>query len=129
MSTDTNTLVRAYIKLRDARAALKQTFDAEDKALKANQDRLEAAMLQILHTANAESIATEAGTFYRQEEITPRGDDWDALYKWISDNNAFEALERRIKKTFVREFMDVHDGALPPGVSVYREFVARVRRA
>jgi hypothetical protein len=38
-------------------------------------------------------------------------------------------LEKRIKKTFVQEWMDAHEGTPPPGVNVYREFVVRVRRS
>lgn len=126
---DTNKLTRAYVKMREARAALKRDFDVQDKALRAQQSLLEATMLRVLHEANADSVRTESGTFYRQEDVTPRGDDWDAFYAWVVETNGFDALERRIKKTFIREYMELHEGALPPGVSVYREYVARVRQA
>lgn len=125
---DTTKLAKAYIKLRDARTELKRTYDEQDGALKAKQERLEAEMLKFLNANEMDSVKTAAGTFYRQEEITPTGSDWDAFYKWIADNDAFDALERRIKKTFVREYMETNNGAIPPGVSVYREYVVRVRR-
>ena len=126
---DINALTKAHVRIRDARAALKKTFDAEDGVLKAKQERLEGEMLRILQQGNVDSIKTDSGTFYRQEDITPRGDDWDAFYQWVAANDAFDALERRIKKTFVKEYMETHDGAIPPGVSVYREYVVRVRRS
>ena len=46
----------------------------------------------------------------------------------MKQNDAFDALERRIKKTFVSEYMENNGGAIPPGVSVYRQYAVRVRR-
>jgi hypothetical protein len=129
MSVDANALTRTYVKIRDARAALKKTFDAEDQVLKAKLDRLEAEMLRVLNETNTESVATDSGTFYRQENMVPSGADWEAFYRWVSEHQAFDALEKRIKKTFVQDWMDGHDGTPPPGVNVYREFVVRVRRS
>ena len=126
---DISTLTKAYVKIRDARGALKKQYEEEDIKLKAKLERLEAEMLRFLQENNTDSVKTVHGTFYRQEEITPTGADWDALYKWIAQNDAFDALERRIKKGFVKEYMETHEGGVPPGVSVYREYVVRVRRS
>jgi hypothetical protein len=126
---DFKKVVSAHVKLRDARAKLKKEFEAADKELKEKQQRLEAVLLNHLNETHADSMKTEAGTFYRQEEITPTGSDWDAFYKWVADNDAFDALERRIKKTFISQYMEANKGGVPPGVSVFREFVVRVRRS
>lgn len=125
---DTTKMAKAYIKLRDARTELKREFEGKDSELKAKQERIEAEMLKFLNANEMDSVKTTAGTFYRQEEVTPTGSDWDAFYKWVAQNDAFDALERRIKKTFIKEYMEMNGGAIPPGVSVYREFVVRVRR-
>lgn len=121
-------ITRAHINLRDARSELKKKYEADDKDLKEAQGKIEAAMLDHLNKNGMDSVRTEAGTFYRQEEITPSASDWSALYDWIKDNDAWDALERRIKKTFIKEYAETHEGGLPPGVSVYREYVMRVRR-
>ena len=126
---DTNKLVKAFVAIRDARSEAKKIFEAGDSALKAKQERLEAEMLKFLLDTKTDSVRTEHGTFYRQEDIIPRGEDWDAFYKWVAKNDAFDALERRIKKTFVAEYMAANKGKIPPGVSVLREFVVRVRRS
>lgn len=120
--------MNAYIKIRDKRSEIKKAFDAEDTALKAKLTLLEGAMLQTLNSTNSDSIRTDGGTFYKQEDVTPSGSDWAAFYDWVKQNDAFDALERRIKKTFITEYMEANDGAIPPGVSVYRQFVCRVRR-
>ena len=126
---DLNKLVRVHIKIRDARAKLSEEFKASDAELKANQERIEGELLRTLQEQSVDSMRTEAGTFYRQEEIKPSASDWDAFYKWIAENDAFDALERRVKKDFVKAYMADHEGGLPPGISVHREYVARVRRA
>lgn len=125
---DTAKMVKAFVKLRDARTALKREFEDKDNALKSKQELLESQLLKFLNENEMESVKTPHGTFYRQEELTPTGADWDAFYKWIAQNDAFDALERRIKKTFIKEYMETHSGGIPPGVSVYREYVVRVRR-
>lgn len=126
---DVNRLTKAYIKLRDARSELKKDWEKEDAKFKEKLEKIEGALLQFLNETQQNSSKTDSGIVYRQEEITPTGADWDAFYGWVAKNNAFDALERRIKKTFIREYMDAHDGGIPPGVSVYREFVVRVRRS
>jgi len=125
---DVNRLTRAFVHMRDARLKLKSHFEKQDRAIKAKQAVIEAAMLDFLNTHNLDSAPTEAGTFYRQKETTPTGSDWDAFYKWVKEQDAFDFLERRIKKTAINDYMEEHDGAIPPGVSVFTEFVVRVRR-
>ena len=126
---DVSKLARAYVKLRDARAEVKKTFEATDNDLKAKMAMIESEMLRQLQTNNIESIKTEAGTFYRQEELTPSGSDWGAFYDWVRAENAFDFLEKRIKKGSIKEYMEQHEGQLPPGVSVFKEWVVRVRRS
>lgn len=125
---DLGTVTKAHINIRDARSALRKQYEEEDAKLKEAQLKLESAMLDHLNRHGMDSVRTAAGTFYRQEEITPSASDWNALYDWIKDNDAWDALERRIKKTFIKEYQEAHGGGLPPGVSVFREYVVRVRR-
>jgi len=127
--TDLNTIVAEYISLRDHRADVKKEFDTKDQELKDQLEQLENKMLSHLHDMGATSIKTDAGTIYKQENITPTGSDWEIFYSWVVANDAFDALEKRIRKTFIKEYMDTHEGSIPPGVSVYREYVARVRRS
>lgn len=126
---DINKLVRAHLAIRDKRKELTAAHDEVDNDLKQKQSRLEAEMLRFMQESDTESIRTESGTIYQQESLKPAAADWSAFYEWIKENDAFDALEKRIKATFVKEFMEENDGETPPGVSVHREYVARVRRA
>lgn len=129
-TVDLAKVTSTYVKIRDARGELKRAFEAEDAELKAKLEKLEGFMLQHLNTHGMESVRTEGGTFYRQEDVRPNIVDDVAFYSWIKQNDAFDALERRVKKTFVTEFMETHEGGLPPpGINVSREYVVRVRKA
>lgn len=125
---DYNQYVKVFLKIRDKRSELKRAFEAEDNALKAKAELIEGELLKFLNTNKVDSSRTDAGTFYRQEDIQPSGSDWGAFYDWIAENQAFDALERRIKKTFVSDYMAENGGALPPGISVYRQYKVRVRK-
>jgi hypothetical protein len=122
---DVQRIMHAYMAIRAKRAELSK----QDTELKEQQEKLSNAMLKLMQDQNVSSLRTDLGNVYKQEEITPACSDWDAFYRWVAENNTFEALERRIKKDFVKEYMASNEGALPPGVSVYREYVARVRKS
>lgn len=121
--------VKAYVKMRDTRAANKKAFEEQDEKIKTDMAKIEFVLLKHLQEVGADSIATPHGTFYKQLEILPTGQDWDAFYKWIIKEDVVgEALERRIKKTFIAQYMEANEGKVPPGVNVLREYVVRIRR-
>lgn len=126
---DFNQITKAFLNMREARAKLRKDYDEQDGVLKESQRKLENLMLDHLNASGMESVRTEAGTFYKQESLKPSGSDWEAFYRWIVENDAWEFLERRIKSASIKEHMEMHDGALPPGVSVHREYQVRVRKS
>lgn len=126
---DHEKLVRVYLNIRKARDENTRLYKEKDAELKAEMEKVESAMLMTLQETNSSSIKTDSGIFYKQEEITPTGADWDAFYHWVAQNDAFDFLEKRIKRTAVKEYMEAHEGGIPPGVSVFREYCVRVRRA
>lgn len=125
---DINKMTKVYVRIRDARAAATKVYEDADRKLKEQLEMAGNQLLKYLQDNKIQSLRTDAGTVYTEEDLKPSASDWDALYAFIVEHNAFEALEKRIKKTFVKEYMEANDGALPPGVSVHREHVARVRR-
>lgn len=125
---DIEKVVKAFIKIRDTRSANKAVFDEQDRKLKEDQELLANMLLDFLNKNGLQNVSTEGGIVYKQESITPTGADWGAFYDFIKKNDAFEALEKRIKVGFIKEYMDAHDGGVPPGVSVYRSYEAKIRR-
>ena len=127
-AVDTKRIVSAYLKIRDAKNALVRAHEEEKAKLDSKIELLEQALLKFLNDHKMDSAKAGAATFYKEEEITPAGSDWDRFYKWVKKEDAFEALEKRIKKTFIKEYMEANDGAIPPGVTVHRTYAVRVRR-
>lgn len=126
---DLNRVVQAYNAIRDARTARRHAWEKEDLALEADQTTLKQVLLQLLNEQGASSIRTDAGTIIRSLKVKPSAADWGAFYEWIaSDPERFEALEKRIKATFISEYMEANGGMLPPGVNVHREYEVSVRR-
>lgn len=126
---DVSEMVDLYQQIVEERRELKRKFDEEERALKADEERIKLAILGFMQKNNVKSIKTDSGTAFQQEEIIPTGSDWQAFYDWVAQNHAFDALERRIKKTFIKDYMENHDGDTPPGVSVLRELTVRIRRS
>lgn len=124
---DCEKIVKAYLKLRDARTTLRKQFEAEDGKLEAHQDLLEKEMLRFLDSTGGKSFATTLGTFYKSVDVKPMASDWSTIYRWATENDGFEILQKRLTKTFITKYMESHDGHPPPGVSVSREYVVNVR--
>lgn len=122
-------VTETYIKIRDARAQLKREYEAKDKEYVDQMDMLEAFLLSVVDNLGIESMKTAHGTVIKSISIKPSCGDWNAFYTWIADNRAFDALEKRVKKTFIIDYMNDNKGDLPPGVSVHREYEITVRRS
>lgn len=122
-------VAQAYTAIRDARTAKRHAWEKEDEALEADQDKLKALMLQVMNESGAQSVRTDYGTIYRTQKLKPSAADWNAFYDWVmQDRDRFEAIEKRIKATFIQQYMDDNNGELPPGVNAHREYEVAVRR-
>lgn len=124
---DIGDLVELQQQIKAARSEAKRAWEAEDNAMKADEERIEMAILKFLMDNNIKSVRTDHGTAYQQEDIIPNCSDWNVFYNWVIENNALDALEKRIKKTYVKEMLE-NTGELPDGVSIIRQNVVRVRR-
>lgn len=123
------TVMQAHNAIKDARTVKRHAWEAEDAELEADQNKLKALLLDHLNKTGSKSIATDFGTAYRTEKIKPSAADWAEIQRWIVENDAFDLLEKRLKSTFIKDFMDANEGRIPPGVNVHREFEVSVRRA
>lgn len=127
-SVDLAELSATYIKIREAKLARKHAWEAEEADYDKKLDMIEGYMLRHLNQHGMESVRTEGGTFYKQEKIRPNIVNDVDFFAWIKQHDAFDALERRVKVGFIKDFMGEHDGGLPPGLTVSREWEVVVRR-
>lgn len=127
-------LVKVRNKIDGARKDATKAYETKDGELKAQLEKIDVALLAALDKAGLKSAKTEHGTVYKQIEIQPIGNDWSLFYGWImEDVDRMDFLQKRIKVTSITDYMDAHkddddNPLLPPGVSVMRKYVARVRK-
>jgi hypothetical protein len=128
MAVDWEKIVRVHNRIKAELSEEQRKWEDTEAKLKGKLEEITNFMLSALNESNMDSVKTAAGTFYRSEKLVPTGADWGAFYRWVAENDAFDALERRIKATFITQYMADHDNALPPGVSVFRQYKVGVRK-
>jgi hypothetical protein len=121
-------LAKVYLKIRDARDILKRNYEAEDDKIKSQMEILEAEMLSLCKASNAESIKTKEGTIIRSVKTRYWTNDWDSMYKFIKEHDAFGLLEKRIAQTNTKNFLSENPEILPMGLNLDSEYTVTVRR-
>jgi NTP pyrophosphatase (non-canonical NTP hydrolase) len=129
-SVNAEELVEVFMAIRSQREAILREYEAKDAALKSDIAKIEAALLEVCNSINANSINTKHGTVMRKLNERFFCQDWDNFYKFVLDNEAPQLLERRISQGNFKEYMTNHsDDGLPPGINVMREYGVSVRKA
>jgi hypothetical protein len=123
------TLVKAYIKLRDAIADAEEAHKAKMEAYKQQFDTLASSLLAICNAINADSIRTPYGTISRKVTTRYWTNDWDSMRKFIKEHDALDLLEQRIHNGNMRQFLDENPDLLPMGLQVDSRYGVQVRRA
>jgi hypothetical protein len=108
--------IKAYIKIRDEIAAIEKAHKEHVSGLKKNLDKLESFMLQQTQEQNVTSFKTEYGTAFVQKKDSATVADWDALFGFVLENEAYDFLEKRVSKLAVRSHLEANK-ELPPGVN------------
>ena len=123
-----DSIVAAYVKLRDTISDKEETHKEEIAALKEQLDELSSALLEICAAQNIDSMRTAAGTVSRRVTSRYWTSDWESMYRFINDNAAPWLLERRISNTMMQQFLENEPDLTPPGLQADRKFVVSVRR-
>jgi hypothetical protein len=129
MDVTADKLVRVYIKMRDKRAALKASYEADDNQIKEQMALVEQHLLDVCKSTGAESIKTEHGTAIRSVQTRYWTGDWAAMHKFIRDNNALDLLERRISQLSMKTFLRENPDLMPVGLNVDNKYTVTVRRS
>ena len=128
-SLSASKLSSIYLKIRDARAELKSKYEEEDKQLEAQMDVVEAKLLEICRDTDADSIKTQAGTVMRRVAIRYWTNDWDSMYNFVKENDAYGLLERRVHQTNMKQFLEENPDKFPKGMLLDSQYKITVRRS
>lgn len=125
---DMNAAIDHYINLRDYKAKL----DAEHKARVAEVDaqmkNAEAFFLHHMNETGQKNAGFASGTVIVGEKVMPGFADKAAAMQYIKDTDSMALLSVRLSSTAVKEYMEAHNGELPPGVKVAVERTVSIRR-
>ncbi len=123
----TEKLVRAFIRIRAKRAALTRDFTVVDDELKGKLRQVENEMLRRAQAEGLKGFTTLVGTTYTKEDQHVSIADPDEYMKFVLETGDLLFYEQRPSLGHIREYQKEHDGALPPGVRMFRELRMRVR--
>ena len=122
-------LAAIYIKIRDAKDDLTQTYKAKTADLDEQLGVLEQQMLDTCKEQGMDSIRTKHGTIIRSVKSRYWTNDWDSMYSFIEETGAYGLLEKRIHQTHMKEFLSENPDLFPKGMNVENEYTVLVRRS
>lgn len=120
--------VAAYIRLRDYKKAAEEEFKNSLKRVIDAMEKLEGELLNDLNASGANSLSCDAGTVYKNTQLSATVENREAFREYVVKNDLWEAMDIKANKTFVKEFME-REGAPLPGVKVTQIATVGVRRS
>jgi hypothetical protein len=124
-----DTLASVYLKMRDARDAVRREAEAKEKEIQEQMDVIEQQMLDACKTLGADSIRTPFGTIIRSVKSRYWTNDWDSMYRFIREHDAYGLLEKRLHQTHMKDFLEENPDVFPEGVNVENSYTVVVRRS
>ena len=89
------------------------------KGIKEREEEIARDLIRELEQAGIKRMANDSATISVATENVPDVTDWDQFYRFISEQQAFELLHKRVSATAFRELSQTQD---VPGVQT-RELV------
>lgn len=121
-------LARVYLKMRARVAEITKVYEEEAERIKAQQHTVAMAMKDIMQATGQKSAKTDHGTIILSTKTRYVAQDWDAMKRFIIDNDAVDLLERRIAQKNMGEFLENNPGVVPPGLNTMTEVDVSVRK-
>jgi len=124
MSATANTLVAAYLKLRDA----VRDREEEIKSYKKKMEVIDAELLRLCEGQEVNGFKTDHGTVSRLVNTRYWTNDWSSMYEFIEENQAYHLLEKRIHTGNMKEFLEENPDKLPIGLQADSKYVIRITK-
>lgn len=108
-----SSLVDQYISKRTERLLA----DKAAKKLAEEEGALKAQLIKICIDSKTKALGGSKGVVNYERKQKPTVTNWEALYQYITENNAFELLQRRLGESAVIERWE--DEIVIPGVGTW----------
>lgn len=126
---DADKLVKVYVKMRDAKAALTAEYETATANLDAQMDAIEAELLNICKTTGQDGGKTAHGSFTRSVKTRYWTNDWGSMHAFVRKHDAVELLMQGIAQKNMKQFLTENPSLMPEGLNVDSKYSITVRRA
>jgi hypothetical protein len=127
MTVTVDAVIKKYMRLREKKAAVEAEIKERVDAIKADMAKLEAFLKAKLDADGLTSFKTEYGTAFLTTTDFANVEDWDAVLRFIREEEAYDMLEKRVSKTAVRGYIDANK-EVPPGIRYGTKLDVNIRK-
>ena len=101
-------------------------LNSQSKAEGLIKDEYEQRLIAAMDAAGTTTVTNEYGSFGRMEAVMPIAKDWEAIYEYVKDNDAFFILYKQLSPVAYRELMKA--GEVVPGIDDFTKVTISVRK-
>lgn len=102
-------------------------INKEAESIKREISVLEGEIINYLRQQDVQSLSTTGGRVTLVKEVVPTVTNWDAVFDFVKNNDAFYLLQKRISSTAWREFTQ-QEGDIE-GIEAYETTKLSTRKA
>lgn len=128
---DTDKLIKALFRIKAKRSEMAKEFESADKALEEKQDKIEAAIQEVLKEQGLDNASMSDDEFKytvtRAVKMRMWPGDWDAFREFEHAHPDYDFREKRLHQGNLKAFMDANPDEEPP-INVDRKYVITTRR-
>ena len=121
-------LVIAYRKIRDVIDTKEAAHKDAITELKEQLDTISAKLLDICNSQNLDSLRTPVGTVTRRTTTRYWTNDWEAMYRFIKEQDVPQLLEQRIHNGNMKQYLEENPDTLPVGLNADTKYAITVRK-
>ena len=122
-------MIGEFIRCRDWLEADDAKHTERQAPVRERMQILEGAVTEALLAAGGESLKTEQGTAYRSTVLAVRCASREDFMDFVFDGRREGFLTSAVAKDAVKEYMQMHEGQIPPGIDVTYIHKTNFRRA
>jgi len=127
MTVTVDSVIKKYMKLREEKTAVEAEIKERVDKIKADMAKLEAFLKAKMDADGLTSFKSEHGTAFLTTTDFANVEDWDAVLKFIREEEAYDMLEKRVSKTAVRGYIDANK-EVPPGIRYGTKLDVNIRK-
>jgi hypothetical protein len=115
--TTVSEMIGTYIKLRDKKDALKKEHSGVIKQYDDAMEKIELWLMGQLQAQQVNSMSCDAGVAFFKRVTSATVADTGMFREHVISTGNFDLADFRAKKEAVEDYINNHDGQLPPGVN------------